>query len=371
MGSVLDIRREELFDKAREKTGFFFADSGMNVPDGLVIEQASSSATAHFVASLITEGKTVADLTAGLGINTFFLCRKAHLVYAVERDLERAKALEINLRYLEIHNAIVICDDALEWIKSEKKHLDIVFIDPSRRNETGKKFFRLTDCSPNLDELLPFLRTKCSRLLVKCSPLLDLKEAIRLYPEITHIYIVEYKRDVREILLDMTFDIPKADPLLPLISCVILMAGEMVEMSTFSIDDWDLNHTLPYLIGQEELKQNGYIYEPSPVFMKSGFFGGMIKEYPDMCKLDPNTHLFYSAIYHPGFPGRIFRIENFFSSRDLKKSKGSRYNVISRNHPATPGELVSRFKFKPSEIKFLIACSIGKDKVILETSKVI
>lgn len=370
MDSDLLKRKEELLHKAKEKASVVFSREGMVIPDGLVVEQASSATTAFFTSSLLPENITVADLTAGLGINTYFFSLRAREVYAVELNATRAAALEENLKILGVNNVKVICGDAVEWLKTTELAIEAAFIDPARRSDSGKKLFRLCDCSPNLDLLLPFLKKRCRRLLVKCSPFIDIKDALRTYPETRHVYIIEYKRDVREVLLDMDFRQPIDQDTSTVVSCVILHDDNPPLKMAFAIEDIRLNRDIPFLTKTEEIKKGGFVYEPSPAFMKGGFFGVLAKKYAGLIKLDPNTHIFYSNEYKRGFPGRVFRVEGFFNSKDLKANKGGKFNVISRNHPASPQEIMNRYRLKPSDSRFLIACSSGNKKLLLYTTRI-
>lgn len=355
--------------RAKEKFGTLIGNQDLIVPDSLVVQQASSYATAVFVASLIPELAVVADLTAGLGVNTVCFSIDSKFVYAVERDPDRARALKVNLELLDISNVQVDCMDCLEWLEHFPSNLDVAFIDPSRRSGEGKKLIRLKDCSPDLEEILPSLKEKTSRVIVKCSPLLDLTSAVREFPYIKAIYIIEYKRDVREIILDINLDDKKNVVAHPSVSCVILNKDSTESIRNFSLADRDLNDKTPYLQGKTEVQQSSFVYEPSPSYMKAGFWGSLIREFPSLKKFGANTHLFYSKEFYNHFPGRAFKINGFYTSKDLKKMRGMNFNVISRNHPANANEIASRFKLNSSETEYLIACTAGKDKLILGCSK--
>ena len=104
--------------------------------------------------------------------------------------------------------------------------------------------------------------------------------------------------------------------------------------------------------------------------MKAGVFGSIAKSYPNLLKLDVNTHLFYSDELVEHFPGRIFRVKGTLGRGELKKMKGGNFNVISRNHPAKAPELEKRYRLRSSECNFLIACTVRGTKTILESEKV-
>ena len=366
MGVGIDKAFNNIKKKARDKAGKLFGNDEIIIPDALLVEQASSLATAEFVASLIPKGSIGADLTAGFGVNTVCFSRKASEIYAIEREPSRAHALEKNLNSLEISNVHVISNDCIDWLKGFSKVIDWFFVDPARRGVGGKRLVRLEDCSPNVVDLLPLMKEKCGTVLIKCSPLLDLIESLRIFEALKHIYILEYKREVREIILELSFS-EKVENVPLSVSCVILNDSIPPRIETFRMheDKQDIGQLL-FLNSKKDIEPGCYIYEPSPAFMKAALWNGMVKGFPNIKKFAPNTHLFYSAYYYPDFPGKVFEIKRLFSSKDLKLNKGGDYNVISRNHPAKAEELVTRYKFKSSEKNFLIACTIGNEKTIIQ-----
>lgn len=360
---------KKLENKAKEKFGKQFEGSEIAVSDFSIVEQASSSATAKFTSSLVPKSSVVADLTAGLGVNTIYFSNVASRVYAIEKDAKRANSLIKNLDSLGINNVKVVNEDCSEWLtKFNVEDVDVIFLDPARRNDQRGKLVKLEDCSPNIIELYSVVKEKCKKLLVKCSPLLDIKEACRVFPDIKHIYILEYKREVRELLLeiDILKDSTSNDFAL---SCVRLKEDGIENIATFSASDFINDTYAAYLKNKAEIETGGFIYEPSPAFMKAACWNWIHNEYGGIYKLSANTHLFFSNNFYPKFPGRIFEVKSLFQSKDLKKIKGEAFNVISRNHPAKADEIKERYKLKPSEDKFLIACTVGREKSIIQSFK--
>lgn len=360
--------------KTAEKFAAVFSVEGSVCPDSLVVEQASSLPTAFFTASLVKSGAIVADLTAGLGVNVFCFASKCSKVYAVEIDKTRAQALETNLTLAGIDNVEVIQEDCFAWLESSEAIFDVAYVDPVRRSASGKKLIRLEDCIPNAYEIIPLLKKKTNHLLIKASPLLDIKEAERKLRGVIGFYILEIKREVKELLIELDCsvknhedkDTEDASASPPFIKCVFLRddgSNTILDVSSTGIP-------IEYLKHKEEIVVGGFIYEPSSSLMKAGKFGFIQSLNVGLKKLDVNAHLFYSDRPMTNLPGRIFRIKRFLNSSQLKKMRGGHYNVISRNHPAKAHELESRYKFKTSEEAYIIASTIGKEKVILEAVKI-
>lgn len=352
--------------KSKYKFDGLIGSDIMELSDRSVVEQASGWLTASYKATLIAPGAVIADLTAGLGIDTIAFSTKASIVYAIEKELSRSMALSTNLQRLGIFNVKVINEDSCRWIEQTTTHFDMVYIDPARRTYSGKRVFLLQDCSPDILFLLPRLKKVCKRCLIKVSPLFDLKELERLLPQLTSVRIIEVKREVKELLLELDF-ISSDKNEKPVIECIILDNVTTVSKIAVSSADDDL---VRYVKDIEIVEKGGYVYEPSSSIMKSGFFGSLFKSFPLLQKFSSNSHLFFSKEKYENFPGRVFKIKDFLTSKDLKRAKGKRYNVISRNHPAKSEELQSRFGFVPSDREFLIASSVGNKKLIIEAEKI-
>lgn len=352
------------FSKSCEKLQMTVA--GLKAPDREVLQQSSCAFAAGYTASLISPGDRVADLTGGLGVISKEIAKFASSVVCVEIVKERADALRDNFESLGVGNIDVVNLDCKEWLEKEKNNFNCIYIDPSRRDSRGGRLFRLEDCSPNVVSLMPVLREKTERLLIKTSPLLDLKAALSLIPEIRRFHIIESGREVKELLLEIHFDKSEVQQQKE-IRCIIENPDSSVRIIEMSLD---AKQDFRYLEQGEGIKEDGYIYEPSPAIMKSGNFSCLNEYGESVRKLAPNTHLFYSSAYISDFPGRIFLIKKRLNSGNLKKLKGARLSVISRNHPAKAPELESRYRFRSSNDDFIIACSTIKEKMILMAEKI-
>lgn len=82
--------------KAKKKLAETLQCKEFIFPTRLSEEQCTSDTLAAFHASLVNDGATVVDLTAGLGIDAFHIARKAASVTAVEQEPVIAEALRHN-----------------------------------------------------------------------------------------------------------------------------------------------------------------------------------------------------------------------------------------------------------------------------------
>ena len=163
----------------------------------LAFEQASSEACA---AHKRIGGDTVLDLTCGLGVDTFFLSRRFGRVVTLERNDVLARVAAENFSRLGATNIEVVNTSAEEYLRRDGLHFDWIYADPDRRSAEGRKLVRLEDCSPDIIALKPLLDRVSGRLCIKNSPLFDIGEALRLFPD-SHVEVVSLDGECKEVLV--------------------------------------------------------------------------------------------------------------------------------------------------------------------------
>lgn len=182
---------------------------GIEIPSKLALEQCSSSATARYkagVAAGAAEGKTVIDLTGGLGVDSMaFGTVASHVVYN-EANADLAAAVGRNFSRLgfgnvELHSLMVDSEEVADGFLGGFKDIGLIYLDPARRDAAGKKVFLLEDCSPNLLELLPALFRHCPEIMVKLSPMADIDMlSSRLGGVLKEVHVVGTGGECKELL---------------------------------------------------------------------------------------------------------------------------------------------------------------------------
>ena len=332
------------------------------IPDLLVGEQSTNHLVAAYNASLAKGEMSLADLTAGLGIDSMAFAKNVKQVTSVEKDSFRAEILRYNLRLFGISNVEVINDDSEEFLNRSTSDFDIIYIDPSRRSSSGGRVFLLKDCVPDVEAIYPLLRKRCRRLLIKASPLLDLHDTVRSLPGIKTFHIVEFKHECKEILIEINWDEDKRA--YPLIKCV-----NILENGAFNIFEINKDKIFtPKTADIQSILPNSFIYEPSPSVLKSGFPDSVMNLSETLRKLDSDTHLYISEIEIPAFPGRSFKIEKVLDKKTLKSLKNEHLNVISRNHPLRADQIFKKYSILPGADRYIIAGrAAGKPLMMLAT----
>jgi SAM-dependent methyltransferase len=327
-------------------------------PTTLSAEQCTSDDLAEFHSTLINDGETILDMTAGLGVDAFHLAQKAKYVTAIDLNEDVAEALSINAKALNITNFTGINADSVEYLKNSTKHFDTIFIDPARRGDGGKRLFALSDCQPNVVEVLDLIKRHCDKLIIKASPMLDATQMLRELPETTDLYAIGTRQECKELVAVVDFKNPKATPTL---HCITNQC------------DFAYNHDVEV----DAVAQYGnildmkYIYEPYPAVMKMQPIK-TLSEFFNAIKLHQNTHLYASNEIITNFPGDCYKIERIypFSSRTLKEvaKEYPRANVAVRNFVLSADELRKRLKIKDDNKYRLYGVTSSNDYRILIVS---
>lgn len=140
------------WQKAKNKLPTFYNTPKIIFPSVKSMEQCSSEKTALLKTKMVS-GNSLVDLTGGFGIDTYFFSKYFKTVHYVEPIKELLQVAQHNFNLLganiKLHN---LTSEA--FLKSNKIHFDVAYIDPDRRDES-KRIFNLSDCFPNVIELLP------------------------------------------------------------------------------------------------------------------------------------------------------------------------------------------------------------------------
>jgi len=325
-------------------------------PNPDLVEQASSDATAAYKASLFPQGNIFLDLSAGMGSDFLALSEKFTSGYCVEADPAHAQLLEYNLKVLSDKNVIIINDYAENFTKT-MPDADLVYIDPQRRNETGKRgIYDLSQTRPNILELLPVLRQKSSQILIKTSPFLDITEALLQLGGAAEVHVLESQGQCKEVLYLIKSGDNTPDTVITAANCD---TGQKIHYEYRPGTDIKPGSSAPLT----------YLYEPSPALMKSGLHSRVATDM-GLKKLADMTHLYTSEALQHAFMGRKFLI---LSVLPVKKQAASdalpdrQANITTRNFPMKPEDLRKKLGLKDGGDHTLFGCTLqnGDKRLIL------
>ena len=213
--------------KLKGKVQEWYDNPELIFPLKLSAEQCSSSATGTYKADMAAKiamgsfdfaqddikmaqddkGWRIADLTGGLGVDSWFFSQKAEKVLYNDMQAALYDAAGHNFKALGRENIERSCllissdtiSDALKGFNP-----DIVYMDPARRGEGGKKVFLIEDCTPDVltikDEIFKYTR----HILLKLSPMADITMACsRLGKTCREVHVVATGGECKELLIWM------------------------------------------------------------------------------------------------------------------------------------------------------------------------
>lgn len=358
--------------KIKSKIPTFYNEPSLIYPTTLSLEQCSSEATAIYKQSLIPQGCKVADLTGGLGVDSFFFSKKAKSVEYYERNGELASAVKENFASLGAYNINVNPFNInVSYIDSDQfNNFDIIFLDPARRDRSGGRVFSVSDCEPNLIELEKHLLNKGESVIAKISPMADLSHLINTFRTLREIHIVSVDNECKELLLILKKGERVGDIVL---HCVNISKGSRQHFS-FTPEE---ESAISPLLFQEEILEDGedlFLYEPNRSILKAGAFK-LISHNFSLWKLSHSTHLYLSNKLIEDFPGKCFRVTEHrqFSKKVVSEWKKSHpyASVTTKNFPISSEDLAKKLGCKESDKFHIFACQVSDgEKKIFFTEKV-
>lgn len=353
--AILQIQARQ---KALKKLPSFAENFDIIFPKPISVEQSSSETTAKFKAGLF-KGKKFADLTGGMGIDAYFFSPAFEQTSYVESDAKLCELAAHNFAVLNKNIGVV--NASAEEFLSARQHFDLVYLDPSRRDESQKKVFRISDCKPNVIELEEQLLQSAEKVLVKLSPLADIKDAFSSFKYLKKIWVVAVKNECRELLCYLN-----------------KQSAEPGEIEAINIDGDENAGYFKFSISEEKgaVSTFGppqqYIYEPNAAILKSGAFK-TVGARMNLVKLHSSTHL-YTSEKLIDFPGRVFRLNEILKvdKKELAKAfSGMGVNVVTRNFHLKAEEVLKKFRLKSGDDKYAIATTLADNsRAILNCDRV-
>ena len=350
------IQQVEGRQRTKDKLPSFAQIEDWWYPVRLSCEQCSSEATARYKAALIAplQPDVLIDLTAGYGVDTFFMAEHAQEAHYVERNPELCHIAQHNFSlarpHIRVHNTT-----AEEFLASSPHLLSphrLIYLDPARRSQSGGKVFRIEDCEPNVTEILPTLRKLTSHIMIKFSPMLDITAAMRALGHDWDTHIVAVNNEVKEVL-------------------ILTGKGSIYAVNICA------THTDSFVFNDEEEKKaqvsfasdiEQYIYEPNAAIIKAGAYR-LIGERYGIKKLDTNTHLYTSDKLLPDFPGRKWQVQEVLTKHSALNTK-LKYSILTRNYPLSPDQVRKKLKLQDGDDLYIVGARLQGKPVLVLGSRV-
>ena len=331
--------------KARTKLPSWAAIDGIVYPPHLSMEQCSSEVTARYKASIAGKGALFVDLTAGFGVDMAFISQGFQKAVHVEQQPQLCAISSENFRLLGLNHVEVFCGDGVAYLHT-MRHADLLFIDPARRDVHGGRTYDISDCTPNVLEILDEMLEKADRVMIKLSPMLDWRKAVADLGKVNEVHIISVDNECKELLL--------------------ILSKTKKPLRVFCVNNDECFEVIEGISSQPRpLPQDmRYLYEPNASVMKAGCFD-LIEQRFGVVQLERNSHLFVSDKEILGFPGRQFLIEKRTSmnKRELKATLADvdQANITVRNFPMSVAELRKRLKLKEGGDVYIFATTISDE----------
>ncbi len=357
-----DVSQKELAEqleakkKCRTKLPTWFKTPAIYYPKKLHIEQSSSEQTAAYKTELVS-GKTLLDLTGGLGVDSFYFSKKISRVFHCEVNTDLSKIACYNFKVLGARNISCHSEDGMTFLQNSKDRFDWVYLDPSRRNEIKGKVFRLSDCMPDIPKYLDSIFDKSDTILLKTAPLLDIKQGMLELEYVKEVHVVGIKNEVKELLWVLEKDY--SDP-------VVI---KTINFTNGRVEAFNFLHSEEYFTQSTFGSTETYLYEPNAAILKSGGFKVVGERY-GLKKLHLNSHLYTSSNLRD-FPGRRFLITSClgFSKKNLRDLP-RKANITIRNFPETVSSLRKKAQIQDGgDIYLFFTTTMGEKKIILVCTK--
>ena len=358
---------------ARTKLPSWAATERLIYPPHLSMEQCSSEQTAIYKAALVRRISMFisaqspvstqplplqwVDLTGGMGVDFSFIAPLFQRSVYVERQLQLCEMARNNFPLLGLERSEVVCADATDYLR-EMEPTDWIYLDPARRNENGGKTVLMSDCMPDVTQLLDTLLNKARCVLLKLSPMLDWQHAVSVLNReeciVCEVHIVAVKNECKELLLVLSrscfwqTDTPCEHRLSVICSN---------DSETFSYDFTEENKAF-LSVFQDTLLPGMFLYEPYSSLMKGGAFA-LFSACFEVASIATHSHLFVSQQLVPGVFGRKFQIKAISSlnKKELKVAlQGiNQANIAVRNFPMSVAEMRKRLRLREGGAVYIFA----------------
>ena len=307
--------------RARRKLPRLYAACGI-IPQR-AFEQSSSEECAS---AKRIGGESLLDLTCGLGMDAAALAGRFRRVVALERDQVLASVTRENMRRMGIENIEVVNTSAEEYLAHCEEHFDWIYVDPDRRTDKGERVFKLEDCSPNVLALMPYIKRVGEHLAIKNSPLFDVEEAFRLFPD-GSVEVVSLHDECKEVMIYLAGGEPTLAATAVGRGRVEFRRAELTSVAT------------PEEFAKDEYH---YLVIPDVSLQKARIVANALQGIADVWS---NNSFGFARELPEGVLGRVERIERIeiFDIKSLKRElKGKGVDIILRDFPMGVDELRKR-----------------------------
>ncbi len=304
--------------KLKGKIKEWYDNPELVFPASLSAEQCSSSATGLYKAGvaemIVGKGARIADLTGGLGVDSWYFSKVSESVLYNEMQETLCTAAVHNFKTLSANN-IIVSNLKIETGSSEFHKIieefrpELIYMDPARRGEGGKKVFLIEDCTPDVLTLREELFAMSRHILIKLSPMADISMVCsRLGKTCREVHVVATGGECKELLIWMDREWSGEYEIV----AIELPSGYPdIEPATFSFTSSEEKISPLALLGRNDSLV--FLFEPGKALMKAGCFN-LIAEHFGLLTMGVSTHYY---------------VTEEETKANLLKSYGKVYKILS------------------------------------------
>ena len=346
---------------------------GIFLPEGITYEQSSGEATARYKADTFAPSPFLVDGTGGLGIDFSHLARGAQHAIYLERNKDFATAAQYNIPRLmgesyspsriEIQQGSLL--DELERLVANG--MEMLYFDPARRAQGGARTYALADTEPSPIEVCHTLQRLDyqGRILIKVSPMEDIKEVLRQLPFVGEVHIVQSGDEVKELLLYIPTLSTQSEATPPSLIAVQLSQEGLV-VNRFCGTPEEESEQTPHFASA----LGHYLLLPGAALQKSGLYHSIGIAYHAL-PLHPNSHIYTTDQKPSLFLGKCYEVVRVTPA---KSSELKRLNQVypeadfsQRNFPLKPVDFYKKTKIRAGSSHRLIGTTLlYGESVIIE-----
>ena len=265
----------------------------------------------------------IADLTGGMGVDSWAFAKAGAKVLYNEADGKLADAARHNFKELG-HSDIAVSNrkvgqgnvtDILDGFSP-----DMIYLDPARRGDGGKRVFALEECSPDLVAMKEELLGNARFVMAKISPMADISRTVSLLgPHVREVHAVSSGGECKEILviLDREYS---GEP--------EIVAWQNGNGLRFTMEEERRSPAVFPEAGRLSADSYPFLFRPGASLTKAGAFNLICSRF-GLVKLAPSTHLYFC-----GSPvGELEGLGKFHRISGITEMTGKTVRETGKSHP--------------------------------------
>lgn len=368
--------------KLKAKVPEWYEVTSLCYPSVLSVEQCSSAVTARYKARLaaafasrFASGGGLADLTGGLGVDSWAFSEVFPQVLYNEADTALSEATKHNFGLLGLSDRIQVHAERIAPKGSPEGCLvaevlghfspAVLYLDPARRDAGGRKVFRLQDCSPDVLALMPELLEAAPIVLLKLSPMMDitlgvkeLNASARGLGSVARVDVVASGGECKELLVSLLrngYIEPEPSGAYSQASPRIVATELDGPAASFSFYQEEESVSAPILM-EREPSAEGFLFEPGKALLKAGAFNLICRRF-GLMKWGIHTHLYWA----PEPPEDLLSMGKWYRIHEILPLGNRTFRDIGKRFPQA--EVTTRnLPLSADDFRRKSGCTPGGDR---------